>query len=221
MLRAAGVSIAVLALGFVITMVVAAARYPGGTWCQPHAPGYDLWRSFFCDVLHSRALNGTPNPGAPAARAAIVLIAAAFLPFWLAVPSTLELTRARARLVRIVGTASAVACLAVALTPSDRFPEWHQAAVLSGAGAGVLAALIAVSSRQLPLSQSSSALRWLAWAALLAAALDAALYAAQLASPAPCATALPALQKFAAALVLAWMLGTAWVLVAPRRRPAA
>lgn len=220
MLRAAGAAIAGLVAAFAVTMAMAASLYPGGTWCDPQAPGYDLWRSFFCDVLHVRGLNGLPNPGASFARAALVLIAVAFVPFWFALPFALELGARRAGAVRAFGAASAAASLIVALTPSDRFPELHQAAVLSAATAGIAAALLALRSVKAA-SGSARALPSLAWAALITAALDAGLYAAQLSNPAPCALALPALQKLAAGLIVAWMLTTAWVVRHPAQSSAA
>jgi hypothetical protein len=204
---------------FAGAMAVAASLYPGGTWCDPQAPGYDVWRSFFCDVLHVRGLNGLPNPGASFARAALLLIAAAFVPFWFALPVALKLGARRAAAVRAFGVASATASLIVALAPSDRFPGLHQAAVLSAASTGVAAALLALSGVNAA-TGSGRALPALAWAALITAALDAGLYAAQLSHPAPCALALPALQKLAATLIVAWMLTTAWVVRHPARSSA-
>ena len=201
-------------------MAVAARLYPGGTWCDPQAPGYDLWRSFFCDVLHVRGLNGLPNPGAPFARAALVSIAAAFVPFWFALPFAMKLGARLTAAVRSFGAASATASLVVALAPSDRFPQLHQTAVLSATSAGIAAALLALQGVKAA-PGSARALHALAWAALLTAALDAGLYAAQLSDPAPCALALPALQKLAAGLIVAWMLATAWVALHPARSSAA
>jgi hypothetical protein len=215
-LRVAGATIAALVAAFAVAMAVAASLYPGGTWCDPQAPGYDLWRSFFCDLLHTRGLNGLPNEGASFARAALVLIAAAFVPFWFALPFALKLGARRAMTVRAFGVVSATASLIVAVAPSDRFPQLHQAAVLSATSAGVAAALLALRGRRVT-SGLARALPSLAWAALITAALDAGLYAAQLSDPAPCALALPALQKLAAALIVAWMLTTAWVVGHPVR----
>jgi hypothetical protein len=215
----AGAAIAALVVAFAVAMAAAASLYPGGTWCDPQAPGYDLWRSFFCDVLHIRGLNGMPNPGAPFARAALVLIAAAFVPFWFALPVALKLGARRVAAVHAFGAASATASLIVALAPSDRFPQLHQAAVLLAASAGIGAALLALGGVKAA-SGAARALPPLAWAALMTAAVDAGLYAAQLSDPAPCALALPALQKLAAGLIVTWMLATAWVVRHPARSSA-
>jgi hypothetical protein len=197
-------------------MVIAAVRYPGGTWCDPRAPGYQLLESFFCDVLHERGLNGSPNPGAPWARAALVSIGLGFAPFWWSIPWTMGLTPRRGSLVRVLGVASALASVAVALAPSDRMPWLHQIAVLTASGAGVAAAVLASTSRTR--GHGSRALRLVAWGALLTAALDAGLYLVQVLEPQPCGIALPALQKLAAAFILTWMLGNALILL--RAQPA-
>lgn len=206
-LRLVGFGLALFAGGFVACMTVAAALYPGGTWCEPRASGYDPLRSFFCDVLHARGLNGAPNAGAPWARAALFFAALALFTFWLGLGSALQLSSRRARLVRVIGVLSAGACLVVALTPSDRFPALHQAAVLSSASAGIAAAVIACSGRAR--GRTARALRRLGWAALVTAGVDAALYLGQLTAPAPCSIALPALQKLAALLVVTWMVAVA------------
>jgi hypothetical protein len=193
-------------------MVIAALRYPGGTWCNPRVPGYQLLESFFCDVLHQRGLDGRPNPGAPWARAALVLIALGFVPFWLSVPWTMSLAGARAQLVRALGSLSAGASLAVALAASDHWPSLHRVAVLTAATSGVAAAVVACTGR---FAGRAPALRALAWAALTTAAIDAGLYLSQVLDPKPCAVALPLLQKVAALFVLGWMLGTAIALFRP------
>jgi hypothetical protein len=213
--RGSGTALALFTLGFSICMVIAALLYPGGTWCNPQAPHYQVLESFFCDVLHERGLNGDPNPGAPWARTALVLIALGFVPFWSSVPSTMALSVRRAAIVRALGWLSAAASLAVALSPSDRWPSLHQVAVLSAAASGIAAAVIASTSRvtgavtgTAPGSRARR-LRLLAWGALTTAAIDAGLYLSQALNPQPCAVALPLLQKVAAIFVLGWMLGTA------------
>jgi hypothetical protein len=215
--RAGGAALAFLVLGFVGLMFAAARQYPGGTWCHPDAPGYQLLDSFFCDVLHRRGLNGAPNPGAPLARAALVLLGLGFLPFWLTLPRTMKLPPLRATLVRAFGTVSALASFVVALAPSDRLPLLHQFSVLSATGLGIGAALLAATTRAK--SRASRWLRGVAWCALLTSGVDATLYVAQVVDPAPCAVWLPALQKVAAAFTLAWMLGSALTLLRPATGP--
>lgn len=212
--RWAGSALVASALGFACCLAWAAFVYPGGTWCEPEKLGYDLLRSFFCDLLHARGLNGEPNPAAPLARAGLLFAALGFIPFWLGTPRAFGFGGGRALWVRGLGVASALGCLAVASTPSDRWPVLHQVSVLSASTSGVLAALLVASA---PVANRAGRwLRVLAWAALGTAALDAGLYAEQVFFPKPCAVLLPALQKLAALWILAWMLGTAWVLLRGR-----
>jgi hypothetical protein len=208
--RWAGYALSASALGFAFCLGWAAFLYPGGTWCEPQKAGYDVVRSFFCDLLHTRGLNGAPNPGAPLARAGLLLAGVAFIPFWLGTPRALGLGARRALVIRGLGGSSALLCLAVALTPSDSWPTLHQIAVLSASTTGVVAALLAVSA---PAARRGRWLRRLGWAALGTAALDAGLYAEQVFFPKPCATLLPALQKLSALWVVVWMFATAWVLL--------
>ena len=212
--RRAGWALAASASGFALCLVWAALVYPGGNWCDPQRVGFDPVRGFFCDLLHARGLNGAPNPGAPIARAALLLAGLAFVPFWLRAPRALGFVGCRARAVVGLGASSALLCSAVALSPSDSWPTLHQLAVLSASASGVAAALLAVTA---PTSgRAAGWLRRLGWVALGTAGLDAALYAEQVFLPRPCALLLPALQKLAALAILAWMLATAWVLL--RRR---
>lgn len=212
----AGVALSALTLGFAACLVRAALVYPGGTWCEPARPGYDLLRSFFCDLLHTQGLNGAPNPAAPPARVGLLLAGLAFFPFWLTVPRTLGFGGRPATLVRNLGALSALLSLAVALTPSDSWPTLHRVAVLSASASGIAAAVLALGAGSGSASASGRVLRGLGWAALVTAALDAGLYAKQVFFPEPCAVLLPMLQKLAAFLILAWMLGSAWVLLRPR-----
>lgn len=214
--RWAAYALFLLTLSFAGCLVWAALLYPGGTWCEPQRPGYDLVRSFLCDPLHTRGLNGAPNPAAGWARAGLLLSGLAFVPFWAGMPRALGFGGARARAVRALGVSSALLSLVVASSPSDAWPALHTAAVLSASVTGVGAALTALSAPST--SSAGRTLRAVGWTAMSAAAVDAALYAEQAFFPKPCAVLLPALQKVAALWIVAWMLGTAWVLLrgAPR-----
>jgi len=209
--RWAGYSLGSLTLALTGCLVWAAFLYPGGTWCEPQHPGYDLVRSFLCDPLHTHGLNGAPNPAAGWARAGLLLSGLAFVPFWAAMPRALGFGGTRATAVRVLGVSSALLSLVVASTPSDVWPAVHTAAVLSASATGVAAAIVALSAPSR--SSAGRTLRAVGWTAMSAAAADAALYAEQALFPKPCAMLLPALQKVAALWIVAWMLGTAWVLL--------
>jgi len=200
--------LALLSAGFVACFTLAAAAYPGGSWCDPEAAGFDPLYGFFCDVLREKGLNGEPNPGAGLARAALVVLAGAFVPFWLLLSRLTPLPRGAARALQLFGLLSAIGTLGVALTPSDRFAVAHQCAVLTAGPLGVVAGGLAV----VGLVRAGGRAWWLAviaGATLALAAIDALLYAWHLMWPTPCPLALPLLQKVAALGGLAWMLAVA------------
>src|SRR5690606_963710 len=200
--------LASLTLGFVVCFAVAAAAYPGGTWCVPEASGFDPLYSYFCDVLREKGLNGQPNPGAGIARAALIVLAGAFVPFWLLLARVPVLPRGAAGALRVFGLLSAFGALGVALTPSDRFAVAHQLAVLTAGPTGVVAGGLAVIALARA-GKSARLLAGLAGATVTFTAIDALLYAQQLVRPMPCPVALPVLQKLAAVGALAWMLAVA------------
>ena len=187
--------------------------YHGGTWMDPSAPGHSFWLNFFCDLLHDHALDGAPNSaGARLATLAMLALIAGMLPFWLATASLVSARPTLAWTVRIAGVTSVVGLVAVPLTPSDRFGALHGVAVLVAAVPGLVANACATIGL---LANRDGARRWtrglgvLALATFVSAAIDAALYAKQMAGAgAVTPPALPALQKIAAMLFVAWMLGT-------------
>jgi hypothetical protein len=124
-----------------------------------------------------------------------------------------------ARSVRALGVLSAIGTLFVALNPSDRWPQFHQLAVLATTGAALAAGL--GGALGLHRSERGRPLARLAATALALAAADGALYLHQVLTPGDCAVLLPVLQKLAGLAALAWMIAVAVRLVRdkPRRAP--
>ncbi len=192
----AAVVVALVLLGLAI------ARYPGGSDCDAAAVGFDPSCNYLSDLLHQVARDGRPNPAAPLARAAMLAFVAALPPFWALRARGLV----RGVLVRRLGTLSAVGWAAVPLVPSDRFGAWHGAAVLVGAGPGLVAVLLAVGG-QWSVRRRSALLGLGVLACVGAATL---LYARLLLGDASAPShAIPALQQVAAALLVAWLLDAA------------
>lgn len=200
--RLAAVAV-VAAVALALTLLaLAVARYPGGSDCDPGAVGFDLRCNYLSDLLHAVARDGRPNPAAPLARAAMLAFVAALPPFWALRARGL----ARGGLVRRLGTLSAIGWAFVPLVPSDRFGAWHGAAVLVGAGPGLVAVLLAV--RGLWPARRRSALLGLGVLACVGAAT--LLYVRLLLDDAGASShTIPALQKAAAVLLVAWLLDAA------------
>jgi hypothetical protein len=84
-------------------LLVAIARYPGGSYADPHAHGFDFVHNFVCDLLASTAQDGAANPGAPCALAGMLAAFAALPPFWLLQPRLFAERRRLGGAVRALG----------------------------------------------------------------------------------------------------------------------
>jgi len=186
-------------LVFVVLEAGAMALYPGGTWWEPAAHGHRFWQNFVCDLSWRTALNGQDNrTGSLLAQAAMLVLVAGFVPFWLLAGEQ------GPRGVRPLGFASVLGTAAVTLMPSERFGAMHGMAVMVATTTGLAAAVLAVVGQ---LRSGARLAGWLGVAVLGTAGLDFALYVQTYASASggPGPLALPALQKVALGLLLAWM----------------
>lgn len=199
-------------IGFVALLAAAMAFYPGGTWLDRGEPGHHFWRNFFCDLTQPVALNGAPNPiGSALGQAAMLALAAAFVPFWILIPPLFPEEKVLGAVTRTLGLISAAGLVAVPLTPSLKLGASHMIAVFVASIPGILAAVLAaIGLRRV------RQIRHIATGTLVLAALDAALYLGTVISGGPIPAALPALQKLAALGLVTWM---ASVAAASRRRP--
>ncbi|MCX2720758.1 hypothetical protein [Lentiprolixibacter aurantiacus] len=71
---------------FVILYVLAAIKYPGGSWIDATAPGFSFWHNYLCDLLDYRALNGELNSGRYYARASLGVLCLSLIYLWLFLP---------------------------------------------------------------------------------------------------------------------------------------
>lgn len=115
-------------------MLAAMAAYPGGNWSDPHGPGFDLWRNYFCDLIRPVAHNGVANDrGMMLGRVAMVTTGVASVPVFVLLPR-LVATHTSAVWSRRAGIAAVMLLPAVPLTPSNVAGSWHAVAI---AAAGV------------------------------------------------------------------------------------
>ncbi len=216
-MRAIAIGVLTAVAAFLVLIARAMKLYPGGTWFDTYAIGHDALRNFLCDLTQTVALNGVLNPGAPIARLAMLVLDAGLLLVWIAIPWLTPPSRL-ARWLRMAGFTSFVGIVAVPFTPSLELGVIHAFAVLTatlpGIVAGVLAAILLARS-------AHSRLYRLCVAMLGVSAVDAVLYVHHVLSSAPPVLALPALQRVALGLLLAWMLAIAVTLLrspfSPRR----
>jgi hypothetical protein len=216
--------------GFVALTALAAAVYPGGTFCDAGAPRYEFWGNFFCDLTQPVTQRGADNARSRTlAQASFASFSLALIPFWWELGGLIRAWRGTA--TRVAGLLSALATNVIAWLPSAASPSLHQASVfvaaLAGLGAGVLgvAGLVArgnveeTRTLRAPGFGRARAQRvagWIGGLALLLGAADATYYAYAIAVPG-CHALLPALQKLAALCVIAWMALVAWICRRPSR----
>jgi hypothetical protein len=204
-----GAAVALTILGAIAAGLVlqgtAMHLYPGGNAIDHAARGHSFWFNFLCDLTSSTAGDGRPNHlGAGLAKAAMLAFAVALACFWGLLPGRLGARRSRATAIRALGAFSVAGLVIAPLTTG-----WVHAAAILGAsapalGAGLLALVALVrSSRRFAAG--------MAGAAVVAAALDAVLYArSYLTHPRVVPPALPVFQRIAFLLMLIWMAATAW-----------
>jgi hypothetical protein len=190
---------------FAALMLLAMRAYPGGTAWDPTTRGNDFWLNYLCDLARGVALDREPNPvGSALARAAMIILALGFAPFFLSLPS---LFPARARLgfaIRLLGCAGALGSVVVGLLPNDRFGAVHVYLILSSGVPCLAASALGVFG----LARGGPALRAAAaggGAMLAVSAIDLVIYLAQQSATGPAPVALAVLERCATILVLAWM----------------
>ena len=165
---ASGLTIVGLAI-FVVTLPLSVVAYPGGSWANPDATGFQFFVNYWCDLLRIMALNGAPNPtSAVLARIAFGALAVSLSAHWWVAASLLT-SPSLAQWGAASGTVSAVGVAFLALFPYHTQPLLHSVTTLSAGGFGLAAAvLIILGNLQLPRGHVSS---WRhAWGASLVAA---------------------------------------------------
>jgi hypothetical protein len=191
--------------GFIALEGPAMILYPGGTWFDTGVRGHRFWQNFLCDLEWRVALNGQPNPvGSRLAQAAVFILTLGLAPFWILVA---RLIRERVRLsaaVRILGLLATAGNVAVTLMPSDRFGAIHGAAVLLSGAPGLTAAALAIVGLLIagPRPRIEG---WIGASMLGFAFVNFVLYAAHYLAGVEGTPLVPAMQKMALILLLAWM----------------
>lgn len=190
---------------YALFWVVAMWAYPGGTWLNPGASGHDFWANFLCDLLHERALNGERNYlGSRAMLASMLVLVFVIGVHWWVLPLLFDDRPRLGWAVRMLGVISSLASAGVPLLPSDRFGALHSVVVVTAAVPGLAACVFGVAGVAL----GESGFRPLTWVGVsmgIAAGAATALYVRTQWFAAPLTVAVPATQKLALILVLAWL----------------
>lgn len=88
---------------FVLFYLLAAGRYPGGSWANPAQVGFSWRHNYLCDLLDDRAVNGALNAGRYWARASLAVLCAGILILWYHLPGLTDGPPWNRRLIRFSG----------------------------------------------------------------------------------------------------------------------
>jgi hypothetical protein len=91
---------------YVVMYFIAAQFYPGGTYRNRNAQGFDWVRNFWCNLLDSTSLNGQANTARPLAIAAMALLVCCITYFWYKFPSYVVCSKMVGRLIQYCGCAA-------------------------------------------------------------------------------------------------------------------
>jgi hypothetical protein len=92
--------------GFVLLYLVAAYRYPGGSWAYPGQSGFSWRHNYLCDLLDTNAVNGMPNTGRYWARSALGVLCLGLAWLWFYLPGLARGSTGFRTLIRYSGLAA-------------------------------------------------------------------------------------------------------------------
>lgn len=204
-------------LAFCGLFAAAAWLYPGGNWLNRAASGHRFFANYFCDLTQPVSLSGVKNPlGSRLAQLAMLCFGVALAGFFWLVPRFFGPATRLSTWVRGLGEGAVLGFVAVPLTPSEIFGDVHASLSLLAGTLGLAAAVCAVAGL-LRSHCYARALGVVGALALVAGGVHAALFVRYLHASEPAPLIVPAVQKVAALLLSAWMLGVAWLTVSRRR----
>jgi MFS family permease len=198
-------------------LVLSSFAYPGGSWADKSAEGFEPLVNYWCDLMRTEAVNGLPNATSAAlAKSAFGALAASLSVYWWVAASLLTSARL-ARWGIASGVLASVSVVLMLVLPYDTQPRLHAVTTLSAGGFGFLATLfIMVGSLR-----SGAIARWRhAWgAALLVAAIaNIVVYADIVLRDNRDSATLPVIQKFGTLFFALWMTATVLATRSDRRK---
>lgn len=185
-------------LVFVGLYAVAASLYPGGSQANLQTEGFDWVHNYWCNLLNEKAMNGQPNPGRSMAITAMVVLCMSLMVFFLQFAHMYPQSTLWKRIIQVNGVLSMTfACLI--------FTSYHDLMTLISSVFGlwvVVGIMKEIYQSELTLLKISGAL------CIFLLILNNYIYYTTHGLE-----ALPLLQKFTFAAVLAWVIGLAFVLM--------
>ncbi|SDS18562.1 hypothetical protein SAMN04515667_1601 [Formosa sp. Hel1_31_208] len=104
---------------FVLLYIIAAFKYPGGSWDSIEQSGFSFWNNYLCDLLDSHAVNGAPNDARLFARAALGILCASLLLLWYHLPKLFVKKSTNLWIMRLSGFLALIVMLFIASETHD------------------------------------------------------------------------------------------------------
>lgn len=104
---------------FVFFYILAAMKYPGGSWVHPKQNGFSFWNNYLCDLLDIYAINGEVNLARPFSIAALGLLCIGIFSLWFYLPQLFKVKSFNQKIMRISGLLSLLIILFLAFGDHD------------------------------------------------------------------------------------------------------
>lgn len=104
---------------FLILYVIAAIKYPGGSWEFTDQNGFSLWHNYLCDLLDEYAINGALNSARFFARGALGVLCISLILLWYNLPKLFSVKSNNRNIMWLSGLLSLVFTLFLASGTHD------------------------------------------------------------------------------------------------------
>ncbi|MBT8302025.1 MAG: hypothetical protein KJO63_11870 [Maribacter sp.] len=105
---------------FVLFYILAALKYPGGSWMMPHQDGFSFWNNYLCDLLDYNAINGELNTARYFARTSLIVLCLSLVVLWYYLPNLFKGKNININIMWLSGIAALVATSFLSSGAHDR-----------------------------------------------------------------------------------------------------
>jgi len=105
---------------FVLFYILAALKYPGGSWIMPQQNGFSFWNNYLCDLLDQNAINGELNTARYFARTSLTVLCLSLVLLWYYLPSLFKGKNFNKNIMWLSGIAALVATSFLSSGAHDR-----------------------------------------------------------------------------------------------------
>lgn len=88
---------------YLVVFIIAAGRYPGGSFNKPHGIGYSFFHNFLCDVMNPVTHGGEVNEARTLAVVSHLILSFTMISFFYILPNIFPKKNRNTRLMRIFG----------------------------------------------------------------------------------------------------------------------